>query len=630
LHPSATDTELGKDLSEANIADFLDRVRPDFVQYDAKGHNGWLAWPSQVSPSSPGIIKDSLPVWRKLTAQRGIPLYIHFSGVWDSLAVQQHPEWARLDAEGKRDERQTSLWSAYAEQRMIPQLLEAAGKYNLDGAWVDGECWQTNPDYHPNAIRAWLQMGLGADAPKKPGDPHWEVWLEFQREKFRAYLRNYATKLKAAYPDFEVCSNWMYSTFVPEKPDLPLDFISGDYLGNAALSRARLEARYIAEASRASGKPWDLMAWGFQQGNSNPVGHVHKPPEQLKQEAGVVLAQGGGFQVYYQPTRAGRIDERHIAVMAEVAGHCRERRALCHKSESLSEAAVLFSKHSLYKHGGKLFGGWGSQLAPAVGLLDALIANHISVDVYPDWSQNRWPKLAVPDWTDIGAQLAQDLVEQVKSGLGLLLCGAQNARLFAPFIGYQLDGDAREVQTWIATDKLFVNAKGLWQNVKPGQGRVLANWHETYDSQRPGNPAALVYQLGKGKVVLVPGPIGYIYDATHAAQLRDFIGLCWRELGPLQIELEDQRVPVEAVLRKISGVTVLHLLNYSNQQVAGTYTTVDYVPPVPPQKVRVRLNSRPQSVIWEPGSQKLPFTYQNGVCEFTAPSLHLHGMVRFA
>ena len=145
LHPNETDTVLGRDVTDAMIENLLAKAKPDFVQYDSKGHPGWLGWPSKVGPSAPGIVKDSLEIWRRVTARRGVALYIHFSGVWDSQAVKRHPEWARLDADGKPTPDQTSTYSPYVDQLMIPQLREAAAKYDLDGAWVDGECWATVP-----------------------------------------------------------------------------------------------------------------------------------------------------------------------------------------------------------------------------------------------------------------------------------------------------------------------------------------------------------------------------------------------------------------------------------------------------------------------------------------------------
>jgi hypothetical protein len=91
LHPNAEDRKLGRDLTVDRVLSLLDRVKPDYVQYDAKGHVGWLGWPSQVGPSAPGIVNDSLKMWREATARRGVALYIHFSGVWDGQQVERHP-----------------------------------------------------------------------------------------------------------------------------------------------------------------------------------------------------------------------------------------------------------------------------------------------------------------------------------------------------------------------------------------------------------------------------------------------------------------------------------------------------------------------------------------------------------
>lgn len=53
LHPQETDTSLGADVSADNIASLLDRVRPDYVQYDCKGHAGYAGYPTAVGWPSP-------------------------------------------------------------------------------------------------------------------------------------------------------------------------------------------------------------------------------------------------------------------------------------------------------------------------------------------------------------------------------------------------------------------------------------------------------------------------------------------------------------------------------------------------------------------------------------------------
>lgn len=622
LHPNATDQHLGRDLSPAHIATFLERVRPDFVQYDCKGHAGWLGYPSRVSRPAPGIVQDSLALWRKETAAKGVALYIHFSGVWDSLAIEDHPDWARLKPDNTRDDRQTSLWSRYAEDRMIPQLLEVSDKYQLDGAWIDGDCWQANPDYSPGALAAWRRLGLGMDAPRKPDDANWDVWLEFNRQRFRDYVRQYVDVLHRERPGFQIASNWLYSTFVPEKPELPVDFLSGDYLGNSALSRARLDARYLAQ----TGKPWDLMAWGFQISTTQPAGHVHKPAVQLEQEAAVVLAQGGGFQIYYQPSRAGRIDERHISVMARVGQFCRERQAICHRSESLSQAAILFSRTSLYRRSGKMFGGWGKHIAPCAGLLDALLEAQRVVDVVPDWADLNYPVLVIPEWEEIGEALTARLAAQVRQGLNLLITGVANTQRFAPHFQWKLMGRATAQPAFLPADELFGIANGLWQSIDPAGAQILANRHPTYDSSRDGDPAALSYSVGRGRVVVIPGQIGEVYDQTHTPALRELMRRCLDHLLAPQVRLADKTAPVELVLRKQGDLAVLHLLNQVNKQVAASYPAVDFIPSLPAQSVEWRLSARPRKLLWQPGGYALGFEWREGILHFETPPIGVHNM----
>jgi len=155
LHPNETDTALGADVTEEMVGRLLDRVRPDYVQYDCKGHAGWAGYPTKVGWAAPGIKKDSLSIWRKATRERGVGLYIHYSGVWDSRAIAEHPDWARIDEKGNRDPNNTSVFGPYIDELLVPQLKEVTAAYDLDGLWVDGECWAAQLDYSPRALAAW-------------------------------------------------------------------------------------------------------------------------------------------------------------------------------------------------------------------------------------------------------------------------------------------------------------------------------------------------------------------------------------------------------------------------------------------------------------------------------------------
>ena len=110
-------------------------------------------YPTSVGWPSPGIINDSLAVWRKATRDAGVGLFIHYSGV-GTARPSPSTDWARIGPDGKRDPNATSLFGPYVDELLIPQLKEVTAKYDLDGVWADGECWAAQLDYSPRALAA--------------------------------------------------------------------------------------------------------------------------------------------------------------------------------------------------------------------------------------------------------------------------------------------------------------------------------------------------------------------------------------------------------------------------------------------------------------------------------------------
>jgi hypothetical protein len=626
LHPQATDTALGRDVTEEMIERLLARARPDYIQYDCKGHAGYLGYKSQIGTPSPGIVKDSLELWRRVTARNGVALYIHFSGLWDSLAIQQHPEWACVHADGSLDPNATSAFGPYVDQLMIPELREAAAKYDLDGAWVDGECWAVKPDYSRRAAEAFTAATGIRDLPRGPSDPGWLDFLDFNRAQFRKYVAHYVDELHRYRPGFQIASNWLYTTFVPEQPRIPVDFVSGDYLGNASISTARLEARYLSSVD----KPWDLMAWGFQQGGGPKPGYTHKPAVQLQQESAVVLAQGGGFQIYFQPTRAGHLDDPLIGVMEKVSRFCRDRQPLCHQSRTVPQIGLVFSQTSLYRISNSMFGGWGSFTSPARGLIDALVESGYSVDVLPEWKLEsvleEYPLVVVPDWPDIGLKVKDLVTGYVRTGGKALVAGAENVALFSGELGLRLAGDAAVQETYVKGEEVFANVRGLWQPIEPAGAKLLEKRYPAFDSRQEAACAASLASLGAGQVAAIAGPIGTIFAVTHAPAVREFIGRVVQSVFSPAVRLQGPPT-IEMALRKKEGRLLVHLLNSTGMQVSSEYVAGDFIPPVGPVRVEVRLAKAPQRVTLEPGSRPLPGRYADGTWTATIDRVDIHEIV---
>jgi hypothetical protein len=629
LHPNAGDTELGRDLTDAMAAHLLESVRPDFIQYDSKGHPGYLGFPSKTGMSAPGIVQDSLAVWRRVTAAYGVGLYNHFSGVLDGLAVAKHPDWARIDAGGNRDPQQTSLFGPYEEELMIPELTEVALNYDLDGSWVDGDCWAVKPDYCEAAQRKFKELtGIGT-LPHGPEDQGWIEFIEMQREAFRQYVGRYAEALHRAKPGYQITSNWMYSTFAPERPTLPLDYLSGDIADKTAVRQARIEARYLSRC----GKPWDLMSWGFE--SDEQFGHMsHKPVVELQQEAAIVLAQGGAYQVYYVPTRAGWIDDRITKAATEMSKFCRARQQWSHRTESLPEVGVLYSGRTLYRTAGHPFGGWGEAEVPAAGAVELLLSLGYSVDLIPDWQAaecaTRYPLIVVPDWKDMGAEVASTLAAYVAGGGELLLCGAENAQLFSGVLGLKLSGPAHQESVYVADGTGFAVLTGNWQELDAKEPEIAAQAWRTPDTRKPALPLAIRMSHGKGTVVVCPGPLTSGYGDASSPILRAVAGAILKPLHRPMVRLDGDYPSIETVLRKKDGYMLVHLINTAGAPDTGTFRHTGIVPPPRPIRLSIRLASAPSSLTLEPEGTALSGVYKSGEWNGLLPELNVHALLRIA
>ena len=103
LHPNLSDPALGADVTEERVAKLMDMVKPDYVQYRLQRSLGLHRLSTEVGWSAPHIVKDSLAIWRKVTSEHSVGLFIHYSGVWDAKAIEEHPDWGVIGADGKPD-----------------------------------------------------------------------------------------------------------------------------------------------------------------------------------------------------------------------------------------------------------------------------------------------------------------------------------------------------------------------------------------------------------------------------------------------------------------------------------------------------------------------------------------------
>ena len=627
FHANEKDANIGARTSRQMVTRIIDAVRPDYIQIDCKGHRGLCSYPTRVGYPAPGIVRDALRTWRAVTAERGVALFMHYSGVWDTEALKHHPSWARIDASGKRDKDKTSVFGPYADKLLIPQLQELRDRYNVDGAWVDGDCWATVPDYHPDVLATFRKATGIRNIPRKRTDPHFLTFINFCREGFRRYLRHYIDTLRRHDPNFQVASNWAFSSFMPEPVSANLPFLSGDFSSHDSINTARFDARWLAQ----QGRPWDLMAWSFS-GDMNKGDWSTKSIPQLQREAAVVIALGGGFQAYFSQRRDGSVREWQLPLMAAVAKFCRARQPWCQGAKPIPQIALLYSSHAYYREQTGVF-SWPDKLTDGLrGTLQALLESQHVVDVVGEHHLKKrmsdYPLIIIPDWATLAPSFRRELRTYVRAGGKLLLAGPRAAALFAKDLGIRPRGKIEEKCLWLShnsnTAALIARTQSV--SLKPGT-RSVGGLHTENDPESPATPAGSIRKLGLGLIAglyVDPGPR---YRTAATPSLRMFLSAIVHQLFPNPL-VEVRGSPcVDVTATRVNGQLAIHLVNTAGPHADRTVCIHDAIPPVGPLAITLHLPRKPKNIRLEPAGKNLRVTWRNRTATVTLPRLLIHDIL---
>jgi len=625
LHPNAGDTELGRETTYEHIRERLERVRPDYVQYDCKGHPGYTGYPTKIGSPSPGIVNDALKIWRDVTRDMGIPLSIHYSGVWDTRAVELHPEWANVHADGQKDKNYTCPLSGYTQELMIPQLIEVVDMYDIDGVWIDGENWASRPCWCERCTAEFTTRTGVAEIPKKAGDAHWFEWLAYHRGLFTDHVRKFTEALHARKPGIAVCSNWMYSVRQPEPITAPVDYLSGDFDPSFGAERACAEARFLA----SRGLPWNLMAWTFLRTGDQPW--ATKTPVHLCQEVAGTLAQGGSVFFYDVPQRPGRLTAWHQDILAEVAEFCRARKEYSFLTETVPQVAILHSETHYYLGNDPLF-NFGSRNESMEGALHAVLENGYSADILNEEMfierGTHYPVVVVPEQNGLSEKATATLRSYIENGGKALLSGNHVVRQMPDLAGVKY-AEGQLGSGWLPAGNGCVGVSGPWQRVQLAGAAELA---PLLNQQEPslnlaGTPAATVYALGKGRVVAVHGPVFGCYADAHYPLLRRFVG---DMLDALDADVMQVQGPwwVEMSARKKDGRLLIQFVNRgSGGYLAPNRHMVEQITDAGPFTVTVPLAQKPARCYTAPDKVGLEWTWKDGLLTAKIGGLAIHNIL---
>ena len=640
LHAQATDTRLGEELTADRLREQLEKIRPDFIQCDCKGHSGFTSYPTKVGYPSPGIVRDALRIHRDVTRELGIRLLVHYSGVWDDQAIEHHPEWGVFDFDGKRVQplpgmgEIACLSGPYVTEYMIPQLLEIIDEYDIDGFWVDGDNWAVRDCYCARCRAGFTVATDVSDAPQTREDPSWHRWRAFQRDLFVQYVRQYTEAVHRRKPDCMVCSNWMYSMRQPGPVETPVDFLSGDFDSSFGCERAQMEGRYLD----GHGMPWNLMAWAFCSPVEQEVPHhgQTKTAAGLCQEAAEVMSCGGGMLLYKQPQRTGWLNDWEHDIFAEVGAFCRDRQPFCQDSQSVPETAVLHADQHVWHHNTAPF-CMGDGFHAAEGALHVLMENQYHVDVLDETRLldriHGYALVVLGEQNPISDKVVSALETYARGGGLVLLTGSHVADMHPELAGVKAVGAPRDEAWYVAVDREAAIMSGPWQPVSPVNCETYAY---VMNEQQPGKdetdyPAVTIRRTGKGLVAGIHGTMMRSYYLTHQPRIRLFVRRLLEHLNVPRKVMACGPPSIEISLRKQGERFLVHLVNRAvNPALTPRLHLVETVPPSGPVCLKVRTDREPREVRLEPGGRKVDWSYASGWMEAEIDSVGIHDIVVIA
>lgn len=625
FHSTLDDREIGKNFTYAMIDSMLSIIQPDFIQVDCKGHPGVSSYPTKVGNTVDTFDKDILKIWRQVTYKHHVPLYIHYSGIWDKQILKLNPAWGRVNAEGKYDMQAVSLASPYSRELMIPQLKELESRYHIDGAWVDGDCWGLEPDYSPD-VQAGFTKETHFKVPHKFTDPYYFEWMEYNRRLFRDYMAGFVNAVHQTNPAFKITSNWAFSSMMPERVDIDVDFLSGDIAGINSVYSAAFEARCLA----LQGKPWDLMSWAFAMKNDL---NTTKPLLQLKQEAAEVLAMGGGYQTYWQQNRDGSPQPHLFREMADIVRFSNERKKFCFKGEIVPQVGLLYATYSWKRIlTDKLYTAHGQDNIK--GILNMLLNSQLPVEILMDHQLviglEKYPVIVLPEWEHLDPVINDQLINYVIKGGNLLVIGAEASGDFAEQLGVKMDSIIQKnTAVYAGFNNQILGFKTDFRWVQPVAATLTKGIRLTANDWRfkSSNPIATICSLGKGKIAGVYMNIGNFYNQNKNPLLPALLAYLIKTMQPDLLSSISGSSSVHQVISRKNGKLYIHLINVSGPHDNPNVLVYDEVKPLQNLTVNLSLQHAPKSVRLQPESTKLNFSYKNGKVTVEIPQLSIYSII---
>lgn len=641
-HHTVETAEVGRDADPEQTARLINLSHPEMIQIHAKGNPGWTTYPSRIGHTPPLLRRDVMSVWRGIADQYDYPFSVYYNLGRDGEIMKRRPEWNRSDINGREIDRALCYHSGVAEEYIWPMIREIMQAYHPDGWWFDGSCFTVRLCYCDHCRQRFFER-TGMEPPRTSKDNGWSAYHEMQRQIYRECIRETAKLIHQIDPQCLVAVNWAYSLRMPEKPDPGVAYLTGD-IGNRVEGLSAEGHWYDG-----TGVPFDLMTQlntvydqSAAGGSGRRPAFAPKPPVQLQQEMAIVVANGGRFNVWDNPTpESGLVAERHEFLAEHVAPWLAARKPWCLGSVRLPDVSLLNTAAAHYAvtdaSGPVCFNRRDNRIDGAVQWLPRL---HLNYEMVGDWRLHaqdiRSPLLIVEHAKRLMPADIEALTRFVQEGGRVLLSAmgvmqGQGQPLSKVF-------GLKDIQGPKNAERLIANIDGQELLFEHHLFRFQPTTAETAiavtDASGQTCPLLTCNRFGQGKAYYFATPMLTLHGSNEVP--KQLLEQVFQVVSPL----EEREVAIEApenmeiVLREKEGTLILHLVNMAagdRQTIkSGTrqYVTIRSLPKTPPCPISVRSDRKPTRIMLQPQDEPLSdWQYAHGRIEATVPEFDVHQMV---
>ena len=628
--------EVGRDADLEETSRLVGLVKPDMIQIHAKGNPGWTTYPTKIGHTPPKLAKDVLAIWREVARRDGYHFSAYYNLGRDGEIMKRRPEWNRMFPDGSPVDRALCYHSGVAEGYLWPMIREIMEGYQPEGFWFDGSCFTIRQCYCPKC-RERFRKDRDMVAPEKPDDPGWADYHEMQRQIYREFVAETCRRIHEIDPECLVSVNWAYSIRMPERPDPGIAYLTGD-IGNRVEGLSAEGHWYDS-----TGMPFDLMT---QVNTLRPVGGGEggrmsmqpKPKCQIEQEMAIVIANGGRFNAWDNPTpESGLVPERFEFMGKVMTPFLRGRQVWCEKSSRLADVSLLHSAsihYAVTEAAATSFTKRNNRIDGATQLLPML---HLNYEMLPDWrleSGDVGSRLVIVEHPKgMTKKTADDLLRYVRGGGAVLLTGmgiTQDKR-FTELLGVEMQSGPKGPERLAAGLNETSHEFDHWLfRLEPTTADVLLSVQGADGKQYP----FLTHRgLGDGDLYYVSLPL----LSSHGKQAvpRPVLEAVFERVLPTEERLlaTDAAETVELVLRRQGDRRIVHLVNMASGERemhgSGTrsYPLIKSLPPVSRSRVSLKLPDRPTEVRLQPQDVMIEdWEYVAGRLSFEVPGFAVHQM----